>query len=125
MRMRSAPFTPVLTLLLIYLWSPHPVSTVLMNLEGYTFRVIGKSYVEYRPEWTDISNFGFRFSFRTFMPTTFLVHHTFLAGGSKGGSQLQPHVWVRLKKGEIHVTHQYQEYEEVVSAGRGKRYIYT
>ena len=72
-----------------------PITTTA--LESHTFLRPGKSYLEYRPQWTSLEKWGLEFDFRTHRGTTLLVHNSFQSKG------LSINLWVRLKKGVLHV----------------------
>lgn len=85
--------------------------------EIFSFLQPGKSFVEYRPVWTNLSQWNMEFGFRTHKSTTFLLHASIVREEGQG---LVPNVWVTLKKGVLHVTHMLQEEGYTLKLGKGK-----
>lgn len=100
----------VLLLLLLFAGS---TTSDWIKLEGYTYSVAEKSFTEYHPRWTDVTSYGFRFTFRTFKASTFLAHHEF-------AESKDPSVLVTLSSGSVVVSHVYNGIEESVTTGKGE-----
>lgn len=87
---------------------------------GYTFLTPGKSYIEFKPRWSLSHPIGIQFSFRTQKANTFLMHHVF---ATVNYGLHKPQIWVKLRKGELQVTHQFGEDVQDISLGKGEFYF--
>ena len=94
----------------------------LTDCQTYTLKASGKSYLEYHTQWQELDQWGIQFSFRTKRANTFLFHLSFI---ELEGENFSYELELFLKRGELHVRHIFNNYQEEITVAKGELNQFT